>query len=1155
MAGRQGREVFAYLVLNRTRSVSRGELVALLWPERSPRAPEAALNTVLARLRGVIGRSVIAGRGQLVLRLPSETWIDVEAADAGATEAESLLAAGQHDEAIERIREALAVVAAPLLPEIEHAWVDQPRRELDDLCSRLLTLDVRAGLALGGAGLDEAERAANRLIEREPFRESGYALLMEVHAARGDVARALLVYERLRVLLKDELGIPPSPHVAALHRRLVRQESGVRAVVVEPPQARNGSAGPMPLPAVLARAERRHLVGRDRELAALRARWSQRAPEGSDVIALSGEAGLGKTVLAAALARAVHDGGGTVLYGHCDEEPILPYAPLVEALRHFVAHTPDLRQEPHLEVHLRELGWLIPELADRRATPAGPTRDVQLERVRLYQAVATLLARAARQRPLLLVLEDLQWADPDTLLMIRHLAREPTPYPLLTVLTYRQGEVEGDHPLLRLLTAIRREPRLLELALPGLDEPAVATLLAEHGQPTPALVRRLRDHTSGNPYFLEELVRALHDSGARLDDPALATRSLRLLPAGVHDVIRDRLRRLAPVTRDVLAAAAVLGQEFGLEVLEAVVGVQDAAGGDEVAGALDAAVHAGLIVEDRNARGRYRFRHALAREAVLRGLGRGVRSGLHLRAARALEGRRASAPAEAAQIAYHFLESGRPEVAEQTVRYLREAAARALASVAYEDAAQHYRRASVVLETLRPEDAKTHTKVLLELGEVSWHTSGTEARVVFEQALAAVRGLGQRSESAQAALGLGGHFYAPAAPDRAYIELLEEALEWAGDDEALRTHILGRLSEQLSLVDPARALRVSEAALATARSLDDLRLLARTMLSRHAALLHVEHRDERDRLAREEIELAARCRDPELEALGRHWLLYDLLEAGEVSDAAVEQDRLHGLAGELGPLFRHSALVWQRVLEQLRGNFERADQLAHEALNLVQGMPGERARVQFLAQQLAVVRDHGDPRRLLAPLEGLARAGSPLWSAARMLLELDCGVAGSASRRAAAGASAQLDEVPRDGFWLTTLAWLAEVEASGADPGRANALYDRLSPFGDRFVQLTYGAAFGSVHRVLGLLCAALGRLQDAAEHFEEAVRRHEALGAPVLEARSLADYGEAIVARRAGGSASQARPMLERAEQLAEACGATRLARRARAAVPIGVP
>jgi DNA-binding SARP family transcriptional activator/tetratricopeptide (TPR) repeat protein len=1154
LSGRQGRELFAYLVLNRSRLVSRDELVALLWPEQPPRAPEAALNTILARLRRALGQSVLSGRGQLELELPPNSWVDVEAAEEAASAAETLLGEARPADALEAARAGLDILAAELLPEVQHTWVDQPRRELEDVCTQLLTAAVRCGLALGGTALDDAERAAKRVVDREPFRETSYAMLMEVHAARGDIAEALLVYERLRALLKDELGIPPSARIASLHQSLLCAEPANGSTPVGS-VAQDESAAqerPPPIPELLAQGSSKRLVGRSNELDVLRAAWSGVLRGERGVLALAGEPGIGKTMLSAWFAREVHTQGAIVLYGQADEEALVPYAPVVSALRHYVKHTPGFRRAPTLAAHVGELGWLIPELSDFRAEQRDQTGDARLERLRLYQGMAASVAHAASRRPVLLVLEDLQWADSDTLLVIRQLLREATQQPLLSVLTYRDSEVGAHDPLARLLTELRRDLEVTRVTLAGLEDDGIAELLSEseHEDSTPELVRHLREHTSGNPFFIEEVARSLQETAPANGYPDRPRDGWPVLPDAVQDVVQDRLRRLTQPTRDALAAAAILGQDFSAEWVASVLG------DDRAAHALDAAVGAGMIVEQGQAGDRYRFCHALAREAIYRSIGRSRRAELHYDAARALERCRRTTPVDAARLAHHFVESHRADVAEEAVDYSRQAAATALASHAYDDAVRHYRRAIEVLDRFRPSDAAARCEVLLKLGEASWQASGPSAREIFEQAAAVARRFQGHSQLAAATLGLGGRFYAPTTPDRPYIQLLEEALLLVGDDDQLRARVQGRLAEHLMLVDAARAARLGQDALATARLLEDQALLAVTMLSQHTALLHVDHLSERTLLAREQVTLARRCGERELEALGTHWLLYDLLEAGDVVAAVEAYARLEQLANELEQrLYRHSALVWKRVIEQIGGRFERAGQLAHEALNIAEGAHGPGARTHYLAQQLAVVRDRGRAEKLLPAVRRQAAGGETIWLSAVDLLEADCAECSVPLQGSEVLATERLPDLHRDVFWLVTLAWLAESAAHTDDHERSEVLYELLAPSADRWVQFSFNGSFGSVHRYLGLLAAQLGRGHDAAEHFDEAVRRHVEARAPALEARALCDFGEAILAGRATGSARDASTMLERAGGAAEACDATRLRERTEALERVPAP
>jgi DNA-binding SARP family transcriptional activator len=1138
LAGRQGREVFAYLALNRQRPVSRDEVAAMLWPEQAPRAPEAALNTILARLRRALGQNALGARGELRLALDHDSWIDVEAAEQGAVTASALLQQADAGGARSHAAQALELIAGPLLPELSHTWVHQWRRDLGDLSARLMSMMVSAGLLLGGSELQDAARWSQRLIEREPFRESAYAMLMEVHAASGDVAEALMVYERLRRLLSSELGVPPSPPVAALHRRLLGQASAVTAGSRgglaphsdDPPAERS-----VPLPALLRRRSETPIAGRIRERALLLAPWTGGGDQ-SSLSAISGEPGIGKSTLVASVARELHDAGALVLYGRAEEDPILPYGPLTQTIRQYVRSRPELAADERMLAHLSELRWLLPELADLPAPPDRASDDRRAERLRLYRATAAVIAHAAADRSVLLVLEDLHWADNDTVSVLRALLAETFEHPVHFVVTYRASELEPEHPLARMLADRGRQLPITQIALAGLDQTAIAELLGPSVS-DPQLVARLHEHTAGNPFFIEEVVRTLDELGSAVDaDPSLAAGNVPLLPEGVQAVIQDRLRRLPEPTRDALAAAAVLGGDFGLELLETVIGEP----GQHAA--IDPAVASGLVLEAERPDNRYRFCHTLAREAVYRSVGAGRRAHLHLRAARALERRARWFAVEPAEIARHLAASHRSEHTAEAIEYLREAVTRAIAAHVYGRAIRHLQTAIALLERDRPQDAAGLCELLLELGEVSWQAADPAARGVYVRAVSVARGLGEPIRLAEAALGVGGRFYATDYPDVPYIQLLEQTLEVLGEeDRSLRARMLGRLAEHLMLVDPERALSLSQQALQTAREHSEPSLLITTLLSRHAALLAPHHLSERRALAEELLALCAEHGERELEPLGTHWLMYDLLEAGDLAAATRTQARLRRLSEQLGqPLYRHSTLVWGRVLDQIAGDFERCEQLSHEALNLAETATGSAARLHHVAQKMAVVRDHGGAERLLATSRRWPAEGNRLWLAARWVLELECDqLAADPERDRVVDGIASL---PHNIFWLPTIAWLAEVVAAIGSEAQAAALYELLAPFEALWIEFVFDGCYGSVSRPLGLLAGRLGRTDVAGAQLRAAIDQHTAAAAPALEARSRADLASAIDSGRADGTPAEAEALLARARQLAAGCGATRL-------------
>ena len=219
---RQGRAVFAYLVLQRPHTVGRDELIEAIWAGRPPANHASALTVLLSKLRAAVGADVLAGRGRVQVVLPAGARVDVEEALAALHRAESAVVQGDWARAWVAALCARYVAARPLLPGVDDLpWLDAWRRRLDDALDGALEAYAAACLGLGGTELAGAERAARRLLEHNPLRETGYRLLMQALAARGNVAEAFQVYERARTVLRDELGIPPGPAIHEVHATLL----------------------------------------------------------------------------------------------------------------------------------------------------------------------------------------------------------------------------------------------------------------------------------------------------------------------------------------------------------------------------------------------------------------------------------------------------------------------------------------------------------------------------------------------------------------------------------------------------------------------------------------------------------------------------------------------------------------------------------------------------------------------------------------------------------------------------------------------------------------------------------------------------------------------------------------------------------------------
>ncbi|MGH9009898.1 MAG: ATP-binding protein, partial [Acidimicrobiia bacterium] len=327
--------------------------------------------------------------------------------------------------------------------------------------------------------------------------------------------------------------------------------------------------------------------------------------------------GVGKTRLAAELATRVHGEGATVLAGRCDEDLGVSYQPFVEALRHFVDHASGLPDR--LGRYGGELARLLPDLSERAPGLPPPLRsDPDMERYRLFDAVAGWLAAASNDEPLLLVLDDLQWAARPTLMLLRHVLRAGRGR-VLVLGTYRDTDLTHDHPLVDVVADLRREGGVERLSLSGLDDAGVATIVEQAAGRTLddaglALARAVYEETEGNPFFVREVLRHLAETGAVERQEEGWTTRLPVdqlgIPQGVREAVGHRLSRLSGHTNQVLRVAAVAGAEFELGVVQAAGALSEEA----LLGAVEEAATAGVVTEVSATR--FRFAHALVRATL-----------------------------------------------------------------------------------------------------------------------------------------------------------------------------------------------------------------------------------------------------------------------------------------------------------------------------------------------------------------------------------------------------------------------------------------------------------------------------------------------------------------------------------------------------------
>jgi DNA-binding SARP family transcriptional activator len=1147
LRGRQVPLLLAYLLLNRDRYVGREELIGALWPFHAPRSQDAALRTLLSRLRSAMGTSALAGRDELILALPEPVWIDIEAAVVEVQRAQQTLDRGDVRSAWALAQVPLNIAGRGLLPGTQATWLEPRRRELEDVRLRALEVIGRAGLSMGGTQLASAERAARNLIEAEPYRESGYALLMEVLALQGNVAEGLVVYDRLRTLLRDELGTTPSAETIAVHERLLRPAPRPAGAASWGGEA---AASSIELPTELAARAAVPLVGRRRELSELARLWAIARGEwkgdvSGRIVLIAGDPGIGKTRLAAELARTAHEQGACVLAGRAPEETLVPYQLFVEALRHYLLNAPIAELQATAREFGSELGRLIPELR-RRAPDLPPpsSGEPETDRYRLFEAVVGLLSAISARTPVLLVLDDLQWADRPTLLLLRHLARAPDPARLLILGAYRSTEatLEG---FADALANLRREQLISQIDVGGLSERETAELVqmwtAE--APSRAFSRALHDETEGNPLFVSEIVRHLAEAGVRVSEAGAGELQRFGLPEGVKQVIARRLIRLSAQATEWLRVAAVIGRDFSASLLERIVSLDE----EEFLNALDEALAAGLVVETVPNAGRYAFSHALIRETLYEGMSAPRRSRIHRRVGEELE---AIAPGEPQlpALAHHFTRAATAEDGNKAITYARRAAEQATALLAHEEAAEHYARALEVLERSEPDALERRCELLLLLGE-AWVRAGERASAwpAFRDAAALAVRLGDNASLARAAIGASRWYVQqPGVVEVELIAMLKRALAATeGQRTVARVKLLARLCGAIYYSpERDRMPALSDEAIELAEQLDDPEARTYACAARRRALSGAGHLQARLGASTEMLTRARQAGSLELELQSHAWLTVDLLEYGDrdAVDAQVEAF-VAGAERLRQPLFTWNATIWRAMQALMAGNLARAEELAADAM--AAGAPAEAvtAREYHAMQLLAIRREQGQ----MAGFEGAARRlvdtnpDRPGWRAALAMLLWETGRESEAQAEIDALARHGFADITPDGDWMTSVVLIADVCAELGDAGSAGLLYEQLLPYADHNVVVGLAAVcLGSVATFVGKLAATIGNDRAAAGHFERALEANAALRAPVCLAHTQLDYARAL------GPGARAQELIESATAIAQTLGLHKLAQRA---------
>jgi class 3 adenylate cyclase len=600
-------------------------------------------------------------------------------------------------------------------------------RETDD------QLHVRVGISAGESTVEDGDYFGMPSIEA--------ARLCDKASSDGILVSAAA---KMLVGRRDELAFTS---VGTLDLKGIPEPAEAFEVIWSP-LGTEEVVGASALPAILRSAPQVSYVGRVDEREWLQGIASETRAGQRRIALISGEPGVGKTRLAAHTALENHNAGFTICWGAAAEDLGAPYGPWIQALSHYVEHAPEDVLAAHVESHGGELARLLREPLARRVVAAPPPQqaDPETGRFLLFEAVAGLLQLASAHRPVLLTLDDLQWADPHTLALLKHVAGATADSALLILAIYRESDLERGHPLPDVIADLQRLDGVERRGLRGLGTDEVAEVVSavaglEMDSIGRSLASEVAQETNGNPFFVGELLRHLSESGAIVEQPD-GRRELRSsitdlgLPSSVCDVVSRRVGRLGDALEQILTVAAVIGRTFDVELLDLLVEGNE----DDLLDALEEALKASVLVESADRAGRFRFAHALINRALYDGLGATRRGRLHQRVAEALErlssterGDRlvaelledtaGSAGGSAVVLSFHWRRAGDEG---RAVDYLLEAAERAEGEGARAETVALFNQA---LELIPKDDAERLRQVNLRRAVAYaryWHTVGGE---------------------------------------------------------------------------------------------------------------------------------------------------------------------------------------------------------------------------------------------------------------------------------------------------------------------------------------------------------------------------------------------------------------------------------------------
>ncbi len=1152
------RSLLAILLVNVNRVVSVEALIDSVWGDDPPATAAGVLQTYVSQLRKILeADGDVSGGWRVLLTVDPGYRLVVPPEQLDVARFESLVEQGcaalrdQRDSiAADCLRQGLALWRGSAFADVAaDATVESEAVRLGEL--RVLATEARieADLRLGSHA--ELVGELSHLVRVHPLRERFWGQYMLCLYRVGRQSDALAAYRQLRRILAEEFGLDPSPDLVRLELDILAQAPSLVPELRIGPGARVWAPRSANLPD---QRETLRFVGRQQELVLLRDWWSD--PAGAPLALVSGESGAGKTRVVTEFATTLAGDGVRVLFGRTMEAGDSAYEPVLGAVRQFVVGSDDNEIAALDDLGAAALARLVPDMAARRpqaALMAAGWSDV--DRSWWLNAVAEALVASEGPR-LLLVLDDLQWADRPAMMLLARLLEQRGRVRVLG--TFREPTDDSVKGFVDLLSDLwREEVAVLRVPIGGLSREEVIDLVgslngaAELTLAGRAFAANLHRRTNGNAFFVRETVRHLDDTGVISAVRGLwaAERPLADLgiPERISHVVGRRLARLSPMTYQVLQVAAVVGVEFDVDVVAKVAGRAD----DEVITATDEAVAAGLLDEDSTRVDRFRFGHILVHEVLLSGLGRSRRTRLEWRTGDALVSLRPADLDElAGRIARHYGEGAAVGDVTTIVIWCRRAASQAMEALAYEAAIHLYERAVDALTSDPAGHQVARMDILIALGRAADLAGDAERR---RRSCLAARDLARQSGDpdrlAAAAVILLGSL-GPMSADPQVVSVLDEAVAAlrqaapTAQRRALVAELLARLSGYLTNEQPDRSAALAEESITAARQSGDGRALALALMASMQGYALPEE-ELRARMA----EAALLCTGlPDTDVIlnvQTNLMAAALIWADRTGYDHHLEEYAHLAAATRSPGHLLLSNIDRAGAAALDGRYAEADVRFGDALTWSKTFKDPSLWGSISVGLFPVNRELG---RLAGRVESIRRdvaatPGIPVYQAGlvRALCEAGRLDEGGELLRDMVGRPEQLLWGFLRKFTLGVLAESAELLADGES---ATSLYRWFEPELQTSACVIVGpnAFFGAVERYLGLLALVLDRPDDAVRHHEVGLDVHERLRAHGWAARSRFDLARTLTRRdRSGDSARAARLLLD-ADEAAARLGMSRL-------------